>query len=510
MRDAAGVNPGRPLGGARPLRIAFIGAGNMAGLHRQALELVPTAHTIVGVHDVNSAAAQAFAERAGTQAWATLSALLQETRPDLAHICTPAGTHFEPARQALLAGAHVYVEKPFVETREEADALFERARERGLLICPGHQLVRDAAFRRLLGRGSGLRPITLVDSYFAFRPPRLDPYRSSRGALTGQLLDVLPHPLYTLVVALESFGPAGAPLDVVNVTATPTQLDALLRAGEVHGRLCISLRARPVASTLTVAGAQGTLTADFVRGIMLGAANEGTSPLEKIANPFLEAAQLAWRSAASLTRRLVRGADYPGLAELLGEFYGAAAAGGRPPLGVEHLRRVTAIYEQLAAHVRRVVAPASGAPPAAAAAPSSGPIAVVTGAAGFFGRAISRELARRGFRVRGIGRSERPDDPHVHEWVRADLAEEIAVDALASAAVVVHAAAETSGGFDAHERNTVGATRRLLRAMAAAHVRRLVYVSSLSVLRPPRPFWERQTEATPRATRAERLGPYTS
>jgi len=142
------------------------------------------------------------------------------------------------------------------------------------------------------------------------------------------------------------------------------------------------------------------------------------------------------------------------------------------------------------------------------AAPA-GPLAVVTGAAGFFGRAISRELVRRGFRVRGIGRSERPDDPHVHEWVRADLADGIEPSALAGAAVVVHAAAETAGGFDAHERNTVGATRQLLRTMVAADVRRLVHVSSISVLRPPRPFWERQTEQTPRAARAERLGPYT-
>jgi nucleoside-diphosphate-sugar epimerase len=134
---------------------------------------------------------------------------------------------------------------------------------------------------------------------------------------------------------------------------------------------------------------------------------------------------------------------------------------------------------------------------------------VVTGAAGFFGRAISRELARRGFRVRGIGRSERPDDPHVHEWVRADLAEGLAPGALAGAAVVVHAAAETAGGFEAHEHNTVGTTRQLLRAMAAAEARQLVYVSSISVLRPPRPFWERQTEQTPLAARPERLGPYT-
>jgi nucleoside-diphosphate-sugar epimerase len=134
---------------------------------------------------------------------------------------------------------------------------------------------------------------------------------------------------------------------------------------------------------------------------------------------------------------------------------------------------------------------------------------VVTGAGGFLGRAISRALATRGFRVRGLGRSERPDDPHVHEWVRADCAEIVPPDALVGAAVVVHAAAATAGGFDAHQRNTVDATRAVLRAMAGAQVRRLVYVSTLSVLRPPRWVWERQNERTPRASRPHRLGPYT-
>ncbi len=89
--------------GSRPLRIAFIGAGTMAGHHLRALRRVTTAHSVVGVHDVRDVAAQAFARRAGARAYATVSDLLQQTRPDLVHICTPAGTHFEPARQALLA-----------------------------------------------------------------------------------------------------------------------------------------------------------------------------------------------------------------------------------------------------------------------------------------------------------------------------------------------------------------------------------------------------------------------
>src|SRR5258708_36413116 len=45
--------------------------------------------------------------------------------------------------------------------------------------------------------------------------------------------------------------------------------------------------------------------------------------------------------------------------------------------------------------------------------------------------------------------------------------------------------------------------------MSAAGVRRLIYVSSICVLRPPRSLRERQNEQTPLASRAERLGAYT-
>src|SRR6185436_20117411 len=64
------------------------------------------------------------------------------------------------------------------------------------------------------------------------------------------------------------------------------------------------------------------------------------------------------------------------------------------------------------------------------------------------------------------------------------------------------------GGFAAHQRNTVDATRHLLRAMHEAGVSRLLLVSSLSVVRPPRTPWERQDETTPRPTDSARFGPY--
>ena len=117
-------------------------------------------------------------------------------------------------------------------------------------------------------------------------------------------------------------------------------------------------------------------------------------------------------------------------------------------------------------------------PPPRCAAFGGAPLAVVTGARGFLGAEIARALSP----VRGIGRTANPQNPHVHEWVAADLSGEVPPETLAGADVVVHAAAETAGGYDAHQRNTIDATRHLLHAMHAAGVSRLVLVSSLSVL----------------------------
>lgn len=481
-----------------PLRIAFIGTGNMARLHLQALRRVRTPHLVVGVHDRDDQASRQFAARADARSYRTLAELLAVAQPNLVHVCTPAGTHFEPAREALLAGAHVYVEKPFVDTTREADELLALAASRRLLVCAGHQQLRDPAYLALIRQTRDLGDVVQADSYFTFHPVGANAARAGASALAEQLVDVLPHPLYTLVDALERMVPEPAPIEIASVVASPRDLHAILRANGCYGRLSVSLRARPIASLLSVSGTGGTLTADFLRTSVVGAANPGVSPLEKAANPLLEAWQLAVRSGSGVVGRVLRGQDYPGLAELIGAFYAAVIAGGVSPVSPDHLRHVTALFEELTANVRGATRAATQRRLPSPPAPSSdAPLVVVTGARGFFGREITKHLARRGYRVRGINRSPVDADPHVHEWLRLDLSRSAPGEAFAGAEAVVHAAAESSGDYDSHQRNTLDTTRNVLQGMQAAGVPRLVYVSSISVLRPPRTPWEEQDESTP-------------
>lgn len=484
------------------LRVAFIGTGQMAGQHLAAMQRTALPSAVVGVFDRAAGRAAAFASGARTQAYPSLDSLFADARPDVVHVCTPPAAHAESALSALEAGAHVYVEKPFALRSADARAVLETARARERLVCAGHQLLRDHAFEHLMTRAGSLGDVVQVDSHFAFRPVGPPSVRRGPRALADQAVDILPHPLYTLVHAMQHVAPTDA-IEVAWAEAGPAELQAVLRAGSVIGRLSVSLRARPVASTLTVTGTHGSLTCDFVRSMVIGAGNAGTRPLEKILNPAVEGGQMIGRTGAALVRRLRAGGAYPGLDGLIGDFHRAILGRRRSPIPPVHLLDVTHLFEQL---VSRVETAACRPHSSGLRTPRDGtvPLAVVTGARGFLGAHVAQALDR----VRGIGRAPRPDDLPVHEWIATDLSAGISPEALTGADVVIHAAAETAGDYDAHQRNTVDATRHLLRAMNQAGVRRLVLVSSLSVLRPPRTPWEQQDESTPRPNNPKPYGAY--
>ena len=53
-------------------------------------------------------------------------------------IATPLSTHFPLAERALLAGKHIFVEKPFARTAAQAQKLIAVAQERNLVVTVGH------------------------------------------------------------------------------------------------------------------------------------------------------------------------------------------------------------------------------------------------------------------------------------------------------------------------------------------------------------------------------------
>jgi len=75
--------------------------------------------------------------------------LLKSDDVDGVVISTPAETHYKLAREALLCGKHVFVEKPLSLDYEEASELVKLAESKGLVLMVGHLLQYHPAFMRM-------------------------------------------------------------------------------------------------------------------------------------------------------------------------------------------------------------------------------------------------------------------------------------------------------------------------------------------------------------------------
>lgn len=82
-----------------------------------------------------------------TRAVSSAAEVFQDSEVNAIVIATPAGSHFELARQALLAGKHVFVEKPLATKVAEVDELSRLASERKLVVMAGHTFIYNAAVR---------------------------------------------------------------------------------------------------------------------------------------------------------------------------------------------------------------------------------------------------------------------------------------------------------------------------------------------------------------------------
>lgn len=81
---------------------------------------------------------------------------LFESQIDAVAIATPVHTHYALARTALLAGKHVFVEKPLAVTTSEVEDLIAVARERNRVLMVGYTFLYHKAvqeLRRIIAEG---------------------------------------------------------------------------------------------------------------------------------------------------------------------------------------------------------------------------------------------------------------------------------------------------------------------------------------------------------------------
>jgi len=119
----------------KSLRVGVIGAGSMGRNHVRVAISNPLVECI-GLFDPNEKVGVNVAAEYNCRYFQDFIGFLDAV--DAVIIASPTVTHFDLAKQALMANKHCLIEKPITVEVEDAEKLKAIADERGLVISVGH------------------------------------------------------------------------------------------------------------------------------------------------------------------------------------------------------------------------------------------------------------------------------------------------------------------------------------------------------------------------------------
>src|SRR4029453_4773667 len=323
------------------LRIAIVGCGKVADQHVDAIHRVRDCE-IVSLCDRELLMAKQLGERFGIcGCFPDLEEMLQSMSPDVVHITTPPQSHYSLAKQCLESGSHVYVEKPFTITADQAESLVQLAESSGLKITVGHNYqftLEMLEMRRLVNEGFlGGKPLHL-ESYWSYDLGDLR-YACSFlgnsshwvGQLPGQLFhNIISHGIAKLAEFLDD--------QLTEISATAQQSEQLrsLGARELLDELRVLIRDKMGTTALFcfstqirglhqfgIYGPVNSITADIITGSLVRNTNRSYKSYLTYFFPPLKAAQEhlanARRNVANFLRRRLS-QDF-GMKELIERYY---------------------------------------------------------------------------------------------------------------------------------------------------------------------------------------------
>ncbi len=143
----------------------------------------------------------------GVKTFRTLEAMLADANIELVIVNTPSITHYDYTKQAILAGKHVIVEKPFTATVEEARELIDLATNKNVKLSVYQNRRYDSDFKtvkKILDEGA-LGPIIDASIHYDRYTPELSykVHKETPTAAVGSVYDLGAH---LIDQALQFFG----------------------------------------------------------------------------------------------------------------------------------------------------------------------------------------------------------------------------------------------------------------------------------------------------------------
>lgn len=354
------------------LRIAIVGCGKVADQHVQAIRRISDCR-IVSLCDRELLMARQLGERFRVEeCFSDLGKMLDATSVDVVHITTPPQTHYPLARQCLESGSHVYLEKPFTVTAEEAQSLLQLAVTCGLQITAGHNYqftLEMLEMRRLVKEGFlGRKPVHM-ESYWSYDlggSIYAEAFLGSRThwvrQLPGQLFhNIISHGIAKLAEFLDD--------ELAEVVASAHQSPRMRSLGgqEVLDELrvmirdksgttaffCFSTQFNPGLNQLRIHGSAGSMVADIITGSLVRSEGRAYKSYLTYFVPPLKCAREHFRNARVNATNFFRRRLYQdfGMKELIARFYESIRSAGPPPIPHREIVLTYRIMDEIFAQV---------------------------------------------------------------------------------------------------------------------------------------------------------------
>jgi len=125
-------------------KIGVLGAGHLGKIHLRLLNQSDK-YELVGFYDPNTENAQKVAEEFGYKIFSSIEELIKNV--EVVDIVTPTLSHYHCAITAIRNGKHIFLEKPIVNTIEEAQKIIELAKKHNVKGQVGHVERFNPAFK---------------------------------------------------------------------------------------------------------------------------------------------------------------------------------------------------------------------------------------------------------------------------------------------------------------------------------------------------------------------------
>lgn len=340
------------------MKVAIVGCGVVAASHLRILKRIkPDAEILLCDPDKDKCLAFAKQYRV-SGVFTDFGDLLEAEHVNTVHIITPPSTHTALAEQALLAGAHILVEKPITETSAEYKRLADLAEKEKLILCGDYstlgmpvvmkavQLIRSGLLGRLLAVNCSFAG-SAGGGMIQYKDPHHWAYRLPGGILQN----MIDHPLSLILSVMDSVEDQYAFVNRRNILPfdCPDMLHLTLRNRYQVGSLTLSLghgcnerRAQFILEGGSIMIDMGRQLFSFNRGS--GPQNFVKKALSGISEGFAYAGGTVNNIFLAVLGKLTRD---PGIARVIDNFYKAVETG--EPLFVRHevLISMTKLLEEL-------------------------------------------------------------------------------------------------------------------------------------------------------------------